>query len=220
MVTKDQIMFARRLMVCVVISLGTPLAAQTVAAQNLRESARRQLAQNPGRALLLPAPPADYLPKSVEELTTESDVVVQARLVEDRSYLSRNEDYVLTDYRIQAPQIIAGRPSARTSPVPGQGTPLTLTVFGGDVMLEGVLVRAIDNNREPIKNGGQYLLFLKEAPGGQPGQYWIYYGGIFELLDGGRLDPLMKAASRVFHDAQGVALKEMVERIQAAKRVR
>jgi hypothetical protein len=95
-----------------------------------------------------------------------------------------------------------------------------LIVYGGEIVLEGVRVQGIDNNREAIKNGTQYLLFLKEGRGGRSGHYEIYYGGIFEVLNGQKVDPLLKAADRVFESAAGTSLKEMIARIQGAKPIR
>jgi hypothetical protein len=39
---------------------------------------------------------------------------------------------------------------------------LILTAYGGEVVLDGVTVRGLDTNREPIASGAQYLLFRRQ----------------------------------------------------------
>lgn len=174
--------------------LALPASAS---AQNLRELAREQAQRNPGSTLEHTAPPADHLPKSIEELTKEADVVIEGKLSTHRSYLSPNADRVLTDYRILHPRVVSGHLTSASRPAPGAGAPLVLTVYGGEAVIEGIRIRATDNNREAIKEGGHYLLFLRASRSGEPGQYEIYYGGVFEILKD-KVNPLLRDADRVF----------------------
>lgn len=188
-------------------------------AQNLRELAREQAIRSPGVPLEQPAPPGDYWPKAIEELAREADVVLQAKLSRINSYLTSNEDRVLTDYRILESRVVAGRLSAMSSQVPGPGVALILTVYGGEVIVEGVTIRGTDNNREAIKDGGQYLLFLKQSRRREPGRYEIYYGGVFEISHE-EVKPLLKRADDVFKGTIDGRLKDLVLRIQTAVQVR
>ena len=163
-----------------------------------------------------PAPPGDYAPKTFEELSKECDVVVQGKLVVIKSYLAPSEDRVLTDYRLVAPKVLAGTFNVVASPTPGPGVPLTVTVYGGEVQLEGVHVRSTDNNRDPILEGRDYLLFLRQSRQKGPGLYEIYYAGIFEAA-GNRLKPLLKRGDEVFDGSKNASLQEVVERLQKAK---
>ena len=85
------------------------VCAETVSAQKLREMAREQSIRNPGVPLLIPQAPSDYLPKTIEALARESEVVLLGRMSKVESYLSASGDQVLTDFSILAPQVIAGR---------------------------------------------------------------------------------------------------------------
>jgi hypothetical protein len=67
---------------------------------------------------------------------------------------------------------------------------LTLTAYGGELTIEGVTVRAVNYNRDDIRSGGRFLLFL-QALGGSAGQYQLFRGGAFEI-EQQRLKPLLK----------------------------
>lgn len=163
----------------VLLTIGLPAS---VAAQDLRVMAREHAVRNPGTIMELPAPPGDYLPKTFEELSREAAVVVQGKLVFLRSYLlAPSEDRVLSDYRLVSPKVLAGAFNYVQSPTPGPGAPVTIVVFGGEIQLEGVHVRATDYNRAPIVEGQDYLLFLRQSRLKGPGLYEVYYAGIFEV---------------------------------------
>ena len=189
------------------------------AAQDLPEVARAHAKRHPGEPMLLPASPGHYEPKTIEELTRAAEVVVQATLVRARSYVTPDADRVLTDYSIVAPKFLAGRASVLTPSSAGPVPPLTLTTYGGEVVLEGVTVRGFDPDSEPITSGAQYILFLMPSRGGQARQYEIYNGGIFEI-SGGNARALIKGAGRVFKDAADTPLPSLLARIQSAAPVR
>jgi hypothetical protein len=197
-----------------VLTLGVPTL---VTAQNLRALAREHALINPGTVMTLTAAPGDYLPKTFEELSTESDVVVQGKLVLIKSYLGGLEDRVLSDYRLVAPVVVAEAFSNDPSQTPKLGAPLTITVWGGNVEIDGVQLSATDNNREPIVPGQDYLLFLRRSRQQGPSLYEIYYGGVFEI-SGTRLKPLLKKGREVFEGSQNASLPDVVGRVQNAKR--
>lgn len=188
-------------------------------AQNLRELAREQAIRSPGVPIVLPSAPAELWPKAIEEIASQADVILQAKLSRINSYLDQKEDRVHTDYRILEPNVIAGRLLPLSMPVPGSGVPLILTVWGGEVIVEGVTIRGVDTNREAIKDGGYYLLFLKPSPRREAGLYEIYYGAIFEI-EQGAVTPLLKQADDVFKGTIDARLKDLVLRIQTAVQVR
>jgi hypothetical protein len=117
-------MWTKKLLLCAVALSAVFGRSEIVNTQNLRELAKKQAVHNPGVPLVQPASPAEYLPKTIEELTRESDVVLQGRLAEARSYLSPSEDRVLTDYLILEPRIVSGRLLDLRTLVPGQGPQL------------------------------------------------------------------------------------------------
>jgi hypothetical protein len=189
------------------------------AAQDLRELARGHAKRHPGEPMLQTASPAHYQPKTIEELTRAAEVVVQATLVQARSYVTPDADRVLTDYLIVTPKVLAGRSPVLTPSKAGTAPALILTTYGGEVVLEDVTVRGLGTNREPITSGAQYLLFLMPSRGGQAGQYEICYGGIFAIV-GGSARALIRERNRVFKDAVDAPLQSLLDRIQAAAPVR
>jgi hypothetical protein len=202
-----------QLLMLVSIFQSSTLASQ----QNLRTLAREQARRDPSSPILLPSPPAELWPRAIGEIATDADVVLQARLARSKSYLDSKEDRIHTDYLILEPSVVAGRLLSPTSPAPGLGVPLRLTVWGGEAIVDGVTIRATDTNREPIKDGGNYLLFLKASPTREVGLYEIYYGAIFEIVEGA-VTPLHKQAADVFKGTIDARLKDFVLRIQTAVR--
>lgn len=181
--------------------------------------AQEQAKRDPAVPILIPASPAELWPTTIEEVASQADVVLQARLSRIHSYLDAKGISVYTDYRILDPKVIAGRLPSLTTPVPGPGVPLILTVWGGEVIVEGVTIRGVETNGETIEDGGSYLLFLKPTRARQQGLYEVHYGAIFDIADG-TVTPLLKQASDVFKSTIDGSLKDFVSRIQAAAKVR
>ena len=143
----------------------------------------------------------------------KSTVVVVARLSRPRSYVTPNEDYILTDYVLLELRVLAGRLPITVARTPGAAAPLTLTVWGGEVVVESVPIRGTDHNREAIVDGGEYLLFLRDRRSSDSG-YEILDGGIFSVTQG-RTTPLLKNGATIFGMVDG-PLEDLVSRIQGA----
>ena len=210
------------LLPCLFVLSATLGFSRPAFGQELLEIARSHAIRYPGQPVRIPSAPGHYEPKTLEQLTHEAVAVVQATVSRVRSYVGgRRGDRVLTDYQITAPLVIAGQWPASVQVVPGPGTPLpVLTVFGGEVVLEGITVRAADVNRADIKDGGEYLIFLRPSRGAnRAGEiaYEIYYGGIFEI-SGDQVLGLLNKANDVFADFLKDRPKgrELVARIQKA----
>ena len=83
----------------------------------------------PERVRVNPTPPlttgvlVDIRPLSIEQLTTGSELVVKGRLSRPKSYLTADDNYVLTDYLLVPERVIAGRVPASQA-TPGPATPL------------------------------------------------------------------------------------------------
>jgi hypothetical protein len=192
------------------VILGAPRLA---AAQYLLELARAQAVRHPGQPVELPSPPGDYEPRTVEQLTKGAAAVVLAKLTRVRSYVGGSGDRVLTDYAVTTPTVIAGRLAPSIQPVPSQVAEPILTVYGGEVILEGVVVRCTDINRAPIQDNASYLIFLSPARRGGPSQYEIHYGGIFDISQE-KLKPLLKSADYVFADFIKEPAAKVLARVQ------
>jgi hypothetical protein len=215
-------MFPSKIVINAFVIAASVGVAHPVAGQELLELARAHARQYPGLPVQIPSGPGHYESKTVDELTREAVAVVQARVSRIRSYVGGSRgDRVLTDYLITEPGVIAGRLAAAVQPVPGPGTTPILTVYGGEVVLDGVTVRCTETNREAIKDGGQYLIFLRPArgTGAGPGRYEIYHGGIFEVLQD-ELKPLLKKARDVFPEFINQRPQELVARVRNAAQPR
>jgi hypothetical protein len=193
--------------------------AALVTAQDLREVAREHSRRSPGAVLEHTAPPAEYPVKAIEEVATQADVVLQGTLLRSRSYLGATADRVLTDYLIEAPQVISGSLPTLTAVTPGTAPPLTLTVYGGEVTVEGVRIRSTDNNRAAIDDGANYVVALRRSRALKPGHYEVYNGAIFEVKDG-RVTPLIKQADRVFKGTVDSDASQLIQRLRAARKGR
>jgi hypothetical protein len=208
--------FVYLFIVGMVLSVSRPAIGQ-----ELLELARAQAMRYPGLPVQIPSPPGHYERKTVDQLTNEAVAVVQAKLSRIRSYVGGSRgDRVLTDYLIIEPAVIAGQLPALVQRVPSSGTSPILTVYGGEVVIEGVTVRCTDTDRAAIEDGAQHLIFLRPArtPGTSgTGRYEIHYGGIFEV-SADEVKALLKNADDVFSDflQERPKPKDLVARIQKA----
>lgn len=83
--------------------------------------------------------------------------------------------------------------------------------------MDGVPIRGTDHNREPIVDGSEYLLFLRERRSADSG-YEIFHGAIFSA-SGARAVPLLKNAETIF-GMTDAPLLDLVARIQRAAKTR
>ncbi len=154
----------------------------------------------------------DIRPSSIEELAKGAEVVLRGRLVKARTFL-RNEMYIITQYEIVNPQIIAGALTVVASPKPDVGKPILLGVFGGEMTISGETIKAEDHAMATeITSGQEYLLFLRKF-GAEPGQYQLYNGGIFEI-QGNQAKALVKGAETVFKGASEAPVAELIDRVR------
>jgi hypothetical protein len=152
-------------------------------------------------------------PLSIEQLTAGAELVVKGKLTGPKSYLTADENYILTDYILIPERIIAGRVSASQA-TPGPATPLILTVQGGELSVERVPVRGVNYALEAMQTDREYLLFLRPF-GNRPGQYQLYSGGAFEAGTSSTR-PLLKGYGDVFMDIAGTPISELVRRVEDA----
>jgi hypothetical protein len=199
---------------------STVVPSLEAGAQPLNELAKAHSRKYPGTPLIQVGPPGDYLPKTIEELTREAEIVIHARLVRLKSYVGADGERVLSDFAIRGNVMLAARTADAAAAVQGgiTGT-LIVTVFGGEVMIEGVEVQSSSGGSAAITDGGEYLLFLKKARRPGAGRYEPYYGAVFSIEEG-KLKPLLRDGNRVFKDASEAALPEVVSQIEAAARFR
>lgn len=124
---------------------------------------------------------------------------------------------VLTDYQIVPSRVLASRtPEVRSTP--GQLPPMILTVLGGEVIVSGTSVTMINSSLNPIRDRGRFLVFAMRAKAGENRfEPTGDSAGMFEIVQGQRLQPLLKRAS-ANEEVENVPLEEIVSRIQVSAR--
>jgi len=93
--------------------------------------------------------------------------------------LTPDQTDTLSDYAIQLEQVLAGVvPVARAAP--GQSSSPILTIYGGDITIDGRKASVETMNTERPKSGQRFLMFLQPY-GTEAGRYKIAYGAILEI---------------------------------------
>jgi hypothetical protein len=154
-------------------------------------------------------------PKSIEALTAEADVVLLARLSRGKSYLSPAEYDLYTDFIITEPRVLAGS-LVSLSAAPTAATPPVVTLRGGEIVIEGVPVRVINDNFNALVNG-RYLLFLNR--GEDVAKFSIHGRGIFAIEEQ-LVKPLARGGVDMFPGLKGASVDTLVSRVERAAKQR
>jgi hypothetical protein len=152
---------------------------------------------------------------TLAELVKASDLVVEANLVHVRTYVNDRDTDILTDFAILPNRVLVGSVPVGVS-TPGATAGLVLATYGGEIVRDGVHVRAIKHGLRPVTAGVRYLLFLKKWTA--PGTYQIYNAAVFELSDVAK--PLARQGSDLFPDVAGRTYSELLKEIAAVAGVR
>jgi hypothetical protein len=194
--------------------IGSVLSAQT-----LRDRVREFGREHSNAVYRFPRAPAEFDgPQTIEGIARDADVVVQCKLAKGGTRLLADE-VVVTDYAIVEPLLLAGRVPVQQTSQPGAPTALmTLSLWGGTIVLDGVRVEA-EGGYAP-KVGSTYVLFLSPARRSTlPNNYELYAEGVFEI-DGGRVVPLFRDAMNVFGGTIDRDVSAFIARIKNAVRTR
>jgi hypothetical protein len=93
-----------------------------------------------------------------EELTRTSDVVIRGRVTKKASQVTENDGFLFTDYDVAVLEVLKDNAAAPLTP----NATITVTRQGGKVLLDGVIIIAIDKNVLPLPmNDHEVVLFLK-----------------------------------------------------------
>jgi hypothetical protein len=95
-------------------------------------------------------------PTLLRDFYCAADAVVIGTISNKASQLTEDGTFVFTTYSLSVTQVLK-------SPDPGQilpGAGKEVTRPGGSVLLNGRIIRAVDQSFEPLRLGEQYLLFL------------------------------------------------------------
>lgn len=137
-------------------------------------------------------------PMGLPELTATSDVIVEASVLTERSFLDPDGARIWTDYRLQLTRALRVRD--------GRGVEATLAVRrrGGTLKVGSRSIVSTENDFLPFQLGEQYVLFLRRTS--DPGVYTIVAGrhGAIPVTDGvaGGTTPLVKFREAVMKYAQ------------------
>ena len=199
------------LIAVIVISLPVLGRAQTFTIPELATTSRDKVVHMLVRGEETPLPLA--------ELSATADLVVDARLVSPRSYLSEDKTKIYTDYEIVPSRVLRSQiGDILTSQKPRLRAPVRLTVLGGEITLEGRTIRATDGTRKFIKSGGRYLVFASRSK--QDDHTFVAIGGaagLFEVQDDGHVGPLLKT-SKSNPDIEGVSFDDIVRKVESVPR--
>jgi hypothetical protein len=205
----------QRLLFATMFGLGCGLVVASAGAQTISDRIRDP-SRKPGSPVTIGVL-GEPTPLSVEGLTNGSDLVLEARISWLKTYINVADTAVLTDYAIQPIRILAGTvPGPVTRP--GVATPLILSTYGGEIVRDGVTIRAENHNlKEALNTNVSYLLFLKRL-GKAPGTYVLYNVGVFELSDNA-LRPLASQGGDLYRQIPNV-YSEVLARVTTAARAK
>jgi len=119
------------------------------------------------------------------ELARASDAVIRGRVTKKTSQVTEDDAFLFTDHDVEVAEVLKDNAAAPLAP----GATITVTWPGGKVLLDGVIVTAIDQNLLPLPtNGHDIVLFMKFLP--QTGAYYNAPGNAAYEIDGTSVQPL------------------------------
>lgn len=117
------------------------------------------LLREKGAEILTPSSylsPRDYMGL----LACHADAVVLGVVEDKSSQLTEDGSFLFTDYEFKPEEVLKSNPYDPLQ----VNFEITVTRTGGLAILNGHLVRAIDEVQKPLRVGGRYLLFLRYIP--------------------------------------------------------
>lgn len=123
------------------------------------------------------------------ELARTSDAVVRGRVTKKTSQVTEDDSFLFTDYDVNVVEVLKNNAAASLA----SGGVITVTWPGGKVLLDGIIVTAIDRNLLPLPtNGHDIVLYLQFLP--QTGAYYaVRHDAAYELV-GSSIQPLTHAS--------------------------
>jgi hypothetical protein len=146
-----------------------------------------------------------------------AELVVVGRLTRLKGYLSDNKSHIYTEYQLTLKQVISDRTARLTPKAPGAIPPLIVTVYGGEMVVDGTPVRVTNSSVGAWDEDADVLAFLARNEN-DPAKFRPYGGvaGLFQVDAGTR-----QVTSRLNHprkdeDLRGETLDQIVQRIRGA----
>jgi hypothetical protein len=160
----------------------------------------------------------DLEPVPLADLASGADLIAYGKLVRQRSYLTDAETDVYTDYILKADRVILERGGSSTvksqRPIP----PMIVTVYGGELVVDGTHVRFEDKSLIKWNEGANLLMFLKRVKG-ETNRFEPYGGsaGLFQVEAGQRIKSLLHHGESNRELGQAT-LDDVVQRIREQTR--
>jgi hypothetical protein len=180
-----------KLRLLTVFSICLCLMPTPAATQSLRDLARQQ-GGTAGTHI-----GADFGYMSPTELMSQSDLVLQARIVDAKSHLARDESNVVTDYTIAPTRVVKQKRPATTAR-PGETTDIIVRRLGGQVT-EGNLQFSTTVNVYPESEsftvGEEIVVFLLFD---MSERVYVFTNGPFSAfrVQSGRVQPMTQRAAQ------------------------
>ena len=152
---------------------------------------------------------------NVEELAKQATLVLEATVTRIRTYINATDTAVVTDFAMTPLRVLAGQVPVTASRAPGVASPLIVTVYGGEVVKDGITIRAENHTLEPLKDRSTYLLFLRPSPQ-EPRQFNVFNAAVFEVMDD-TVRPLARGGRQLFGDFIGVPRADLARRIASTR---
>jgi hypothetical protein len=153
----------------------------------------------------------DAGPVPIETLA-KADLVVRGKLRNPKSYLSEDGHHIYTDYELIPIQMVSDRAGLRMQARSRQR--ITVTLYGGELVIDGTMVSVTDGSRDSWSEGADLLLFLiRNSRDGAVYQFEVGGPGMFEVK-GDHVKALRTQRDRD-PEIEGVPFEQLVQTIHA-----
>jgi hypothetical protein len=122
--------------------------------------------------------PEDLFLATLDQLVARSDLIIVGRVVDEKTRLSADEDYVFTDYTVEVLEIL--KDSAQHTEI---GKRLTVSKEGGNVVVDGRPIRVDTPTFPGLRWITPHLLFLARPKGAGADVQWHFVGGTLGALE-------------------------------------
>lgn len=98
----------------------------------------------------------EYPLVSVSEIASSSDVIARVLVLQHQSRLTSDQRSIETDYAVQLLAVVrTKRPEVR------EGDIIHITKPGGEIVVDGKPIPAVERDFPPLDDGAEYVAFLK-----------------------------------------------------------
>lgn len=145
----------------------------------------------------------------VQFAVCNADAILVGSFKSKSSQLNADQSFIFTDYEMAVEEVVKNNPAT-----PAQsGGVVTVTREGGEVRLNGRVIRARSGDFKPAQVGKRYLLFLRFLP--DTNSYLAYANGSFEL-DGDRVTSLGGTSREELLEGGSKSLAAFLDEVRAA----